>query len=57
MIIAYIKNKNTKFKEEYKNMLKRIDFISITLLVIIFCLASQSRAQVKEKKGETNSTN
>jgi len=38
-------------------MLKRIDFISITLLVIIFCLAFQSRAQVKEKKGETNSTN
>ncbi len=36
-------------------MLKRIDFIGITILVIIFCLASQSNAQVKEKTGETNS--
>ncbi|MEE9448660.1 MAG: alpha/beta hydrolase-fold protein [Ignavibacteriaceae bacterium] len=36
-------------------MLKRIDFIGITILVIIFCLASQSNAQVKEKTSETNS--
>lgn len=36
-------------------MFKRIDFISITLLVIIFCLASQSNAQVKEKTIEMNS--
>lgn len=34
-------------------MLKRINFIGITLLVIIFCLASQSSAQVKETS-ETN---
>jgi hypothetical protein len=36
-------------------MLKLIDFIGITLLVIIFCLTAQSNAQVKEKTGETNS--